>query len=84
MPQDRRAGGQLSGIGVSVAIFLLVAFIGGVVLGLVVIVSVSSRREDRLYSLTGEAPDAVCRGARRLMGARDLRRLTGRGSQAGR
>lgn len=59
----------MSGIGVAVAIFSLVAFIGGVVLGVVVIVSIASRREDRLYSLTGEAPDAVCRGARRLMGA---------------
>ena len=52
----------MSGIAVAVAIFLLVAFIGGVVLGVVVIVSVASRREDRLFSLTGEAPDAVCRG----------------------
>jgi hypothetical protein len=59
----------MSGIAVAVAIFLLVAFIAGVVLGVVVIVSVASRREDRLFSLTGEAPDAVCRGARRLVGA---------------
>jgi hypothetical protein len=59
----------MSGIGVAVAIFLLVAFIGGVVLGLIVIVSLASRREDRLYSLTGEAPDTMCRCARRLMGA---------------
>ena len=59
----------MSGIAVAVAIFLLVAFIGGIVLGVVVIVSVASRREDRLFSLTGEAPDAVCRGARRLVGA---------------
>lgn len=59
----------MSGIAVAVAIFLLVAFIGGVVLGVVVIFSVASRREDRLFSLTGKAPDAVCRGARRLVGA---------------
>jgi hypothetical protein len=59
----------MSGIAVTVAIFLLIAFIGGAVLGVVMIVSVASRREDRLYSLTGEAPDAMCRGARRLIGA---------------
>jgi hypothetical protein len=59
----------MSGIAVAVAIFLLAAFIGGVVLGAVLIVSVASKREDRLFSLTGEAPDAVCRGARLLTGA---------------
>jgi hypothetical protein len=59
----------MSGIAVAVTIFSLVAFISGVVLGVVVIVAVASRREDRIFSLTGETPDAVCRGARRLMGA---------------
>jgi hypothetical protein len=59
----------MSGIAVAVAIILLAASIGGVVLGVVLIVSVASKREDRLFSLTGEAPDAVCRGARRLTGA---------------
>jgi hypothetical protein len=59
---------SMSGIEVVVAIFLLIAFISGAVIGVVVIVSVASRREDRLYSLAGEAPDAMCRGARRFMG----------------
>lgn len=58
----------MSGIEAAVAIFLLVAFIGGVVIGLVVIISIASRREDRLFSLTGDAPDAMCRGARRFIG----------------
>jgi len=58
----------MSGIEAAVAIFLLIAFIGGVLMGVIVIVSVASRREDRLFSLTGEAPDAVCRGARRFTG----------------
>jgi hypothetical protein len=58
----------MSGIEMVVAIFLLIAFIGGAVIGVVVIVSIASRREDRLYSLAGEAPDAMCRGARRFMG----------------
>ena len=58
----------MSGTGVAVAIFLLIAFIGGVVLGVIVIVSIASKREDRLYSLTRQAPDAMCRGARLLIG----------------
>jgi hypothetical protein len=58
----------MSGIEMVVAIFLLIAFISGAVIGVVVIVSIASRREDRLYSLAGEAPDAMCRGARRFMG----------------
>lgn len=58
----------MSGLEAAVAIFLLIAFIGGVVIGVVVIVSIASRREDRLFSLTGQAPDAVCRGARRFTG----------------
>lgn len=58
----------MSGIEAAMAIFLLIALIGGVVIGVVVIVSIASRREDRRYSLVEEAPDAMCRGARRLMG----------------
>jgi len=58
----------MSGIDAAVAIFLLIAFIGGIVIGVVVIVSIASRREDRQFSLTREAPDAMCRGARRFTG----------------
>jgi hypothetical protein len=58
----------MSSAEVAVAIFLLIAFIGGVVLGVIVIVSIASKREDRLYSLTRQAPDAMCRGARLLVG----------------
>lgn len=58
----------MSGIEVAVAVALLIAFTGGVVMGVVALVSVASRREDRLSTLTGEAPDALCRGARKLIG----------------
>lgn len=58
----------MGGIGAAVAIFSLIAVIGGVVIGVVVIVSIASRREDRLFSLTREAPDAMCRGVRRFTG----------------
>ena len=59
----------MGGIGVGVAILLLIAFIAGVVAGLVVVVSVASRREDRLFTLTGAAPGTACKGARVLVGA---------------
>jgi hypothetical protein len=59
------AGG---GSAAAVAILLLIAFISGVVIGIVLIVSIASRREDRLHSLVAEAPGAVSQGVRRLMG----------------
>jgi hypothetical protein len=51
------------------AIGLLVVFLGGVMAGIIVIVSAAYRREDRHYSLDGMAPDAACRATRRLTGA---------------
>ena len=47
---------------------ILGVFILGIAIGIVLIVSFASRREDRLYSLWGEAPDPACKGARRLLG----------------
>jgi hypothetical protein len=67
MPQARGEA-VMSGIEVAVAMAILFAFAMGVVIGVVSIVSIASRREDRLYSLWGAAPDAACQGARRLMG----------------
>jgi hypothetical protein len=55
--------------GALAAIEILVVFLGGIMAGIIVIVSVASRREDAHYSLDGEPPDAVCRGTRRLQGA---------------
>jgi hypothetical protein len=59
----------MGSIGAVFAIFLLIAFLGGVFIGVIVIASLASRREDDLHSLTGEAPGPVCQGARRLTGA---------------
>jgi hypothetical protein len=56
----------MSGSTASVAFMILAAFLGGVVLGVVGIVAVAVRREDRLFSLSGAAPGAAARGARRL------------------
>ncbi len=58
----------MSGIEVVAAMGILFAFTIGIVIGVALIVSVASRREDHLFSLWGEAPDASCRGARRLVG----------------
>jgi hypothetical protein len=52
-----------------VAILILIVFIAGAMGGVILIVSLASIREDRHYSLTGEAPDSACAGARRLTGA---------------
>ena len=49
------------------AIEILAIFLGGIALGVIVIVSVAIKREDRRRSLTGAAPDLVTRGARILV-----------------
>lgn len=59
----------MGSFGAVLAIFLLIAFLGGIFIGVIVIASLASRREDDLHSLTGEAPDHVCEGTRRLTGA---------------
>jgi hypothetical protein len=59
----------MGSIGAVFAILLLIAFLGGVFIGVIVIASLASRREDHLYSLTGRAPSPACEGTRRLTGA---------------
>jgi hypothetical protein len=56
----------LSGSAASVAYLILAAFLGGFALGVVAMVSVAVRKEDRHYSLSGAAPGAAARGARWL------------------
>jgi hypothetical protein len=58
----------MSGIEVVAAMGILFAFTIGIVIGVALIISIASRREDHLFSLWGEAPDVACRGARRLVG----------------
>jgi len=50
----------------AVAYLILAVFLGGVTLGVVAMVAIAVRREDRLYSLSGAAPGAAARGARWL------------------
>jgi hypothetical protein len=53
---------------------IITLFLGGVVTGLTVVVALAVRREDRRFSLPGEAPDRISRSTRRLIGVgrRDL------------
>jgi len=46
----------------------------GLTIGVIVMVAMAVRREDRLYSLTRQAPDIAARGVRRLtgVGLRDI------------
>jgi hypothetical protein len=53
---------------VAVAIGMALVFAAGVVLGVIAMVSMASRRPDRLGTLTGRSPDAIAREARRLNG----------------
>jgi hypothetical protein len=54
--------------GALLAIVILICFLGGITIGIIGIVSVASRREDAYYSLDSQAPNALLRGVRRLMG----------------
>jgi hypothetical protein len=56
----------MSSSAASVAYLILATFLGGVTLGVVAMVAIAVRREDRLYSLSGMAPGAAARGARWL------------------
>jgi hypothetical protein len=57
-----------------VVVVVIALFLGGISVGVIAAVAVSVRREDRRYSLGGDAPDRVSRSARRLngVGRRDL------------
>ena len=58
----------MSVLEVAAAMGILFALGMGIVIGIVLIVSFASRREDRRFSLWGKAPDPACQGARRLLG----------------
>jgi hypothetical protein len=57
----------MSGIGAKDAIPILAIFLGGIVLGVIVIVSAAIRREDHRLSLSGAALDSLTQGARMLI-----------------
>ena len=59
----------MGSVEVTVAMVIVFAFALGMAIGVVLIVSFASRREDKLNSLWGEAPDPACGGVRRLVSA---------------
>lgn len=76
-------GGAEAGVDrimVAVAIGTALVFAFGVLLGFLVTISMASKREDRLGTLTRQPPDAAARGARRLYGL-GLRDITPRDSR---
>jgi hypothetical protein len=59
----------------SVVVATVIAlFLGGVVIGAIVVVAIAVRREDRAYSLGDDAPGRMSKSARKLtgLGCRDL------------
>jgi len=57
----------MRGIEATDAIAILAIFLGGMVLGVVLIVSAAIKREERRLSLSGAAPDVLTQGARILI-----------------
>lgn len=59
---------------VAIGIGMAFVFGTGVVLGILAMIAMAVRREDKGYTLTGEAPDSGARGVRRLtgVGLRDI------------
>jgi hypothetical protein len=45
-------------------------FLGGLVTGVIVVIAIAVRREDRRYTLAVEAPDRLSRNTRLLIGVR--------------
>ncbi len=58
----------------------------GLVIGIIAVVAVAVRREDRQFSLTRQAPGVAARGVRRLtgVGLRDVTPIVARVQPAGR
>ena len=58
----------MRGIEAAEAIAVLAVFLGGIVFGVIAIVSLAINREDRKLSLGGTAPDFTTHSARVLIG----------------
>jgi hypothetical protein len=58
----------------SVVVVAIAVFIAGLVMGVVAVVAIAVRREDRRYTLACDAPDLMSKTTRRLtgVGRRDL------------
>lgn len=49
-------------------VIAIALFLGGIAFGVIAVVAISVRREDRAFSIAGDAPDRISRSARRLNG----------------
>lgn len=58
----------MNGSAAAVAYLILAVFLAGVAIGVIAMVAVAVRREDRLYTLSVGAPSAGAGGARWLTG----------------
>src|SRR5260370_4884830 len=58
----------------SVVVVAIAVFIAGLVMGVVAVVAIAVHREERRYTLAGDAPDLMSKTTRRLtgVGRRDL------------
>jgi hypothetical protein len=52
----------------AVVTIAIAVFLGGVMVGVLAVVAIAVRREDRRYTLADEAPDRLSRNTRRLTG----------------
>jgi hypothetical protein len=59
---------------IAVATEITLVFGAGIIAGVIAMVALAIRKEDKLRSLTGQPPSATTRGARRLngVGLRDI------------
>ena len=48
----------------------IAVFLSGMLMGVIAVIAIAVRREDRRYTLAVEAPDRLSRNARRLTGVR--------------
>jgi hypothetical protein len=53
-----------------VVVIAIAVFFSGMVMGVIAVVAIAVRREDRRYTLAVEAPDRLSRNVRRLTGVR--------------
>ncbi len=58
----------MAGSAASAGYVFLAVFMSGAVVGVIAMVAIAIRKEDRRYSLLGAAPGVAARGVRRLTG----------------
>jgi hypothetical protein len=72
--KELRGPDGLEAIMADVVITMAVALFSGILVGVIAVIAIAIRREDRRYTLAVAAPDRLTRNARRLTGVarRDL------------